>query len=198
MTNDLLRNNSTDADERATADDDGQELLNCFILSDDAASAVSAESLLGRVSGATPCRLQHCGFGELNSTARLHATAVAAGRAEILIVAVRENEKLPLAVCEWLYRWLAQRDKQHDGALVAMVTSESAGAYIDPELTFFLESLASIGGLAFFAGRVREPSQAQVLPVGDEAATGPIHSVEVRSGQEFNTGLPVHAPFCQP
>ena len=90
------------------------------------------------------------GFDELEEP--VHAVAVARITAdtEVLVLAIRGDRMPPAHIQFWLGLCLGLRDEDHEGALAALTTSAAEDADVHPSLMEYLETVATIGGLAFF------------------------------------------------
>jgi hypothetical protein len=152
MSANLLQTTAATSDIEKHNLDEMQRSLNVFMLFDEDASVRSAEELLRRVASTERCAAARCRFEDLNSQARSLAMARAATEADLLLLAIDRDGELPEHVKSWLFRWLHGRNAARDGALVALMTGGRDPAY-NPGVRLYLETVASIGGLAFFAGR---------------------------------------------
>lgn len=126
-----------------------QPLKVCVVFDDDA-SARSAEVLIQHTAPDLPCDVQSFAFDELDPPGPGVTAARNASDSDILVVAVRDDRALPGHMQLWLGLCLALRDRDMGGVLVALI--RKADEVPDPEssLIDYLETVAAVGGLAFF------------------------------------------------
>ena len=88
---------------------------------------------------------------------RSPATGVAAARSasdtDLLVLAVRDDQMLPAHVQSWLGLCMGLRDEDQEGVLVVLVMKSAETADPNSSLFEYLETIAAIGGLAFFPRR---------------------------------------------
>lgn len=126
-----------------------QPLQVCTVF-DEEASGRSAEILLQHVASDLQCDVQSFNFEELDPPESCLVAARSAAAADLLIIAVRDDRMLPAHVESWLRLCLGLRDEDAEGALVVLVAKASESARADSALLDYLETVAAIGGLAFF------------------------------------------------
>ncbi len=127
-----------------------QQPLKICIVFDEDGSASSAEVLIKHVAFDFECETQLFCFDELDPPGPGVAAARGASDMDILVLAVRDDRMLPAHVQSWLGLFLGLRDEDQEGALVVLITK--AEGIVDPNssLLEYLETVAAIGGLAFF------------------------------------------------
>ena len=129
-----------------------QPLKICTVF-DEEASGRSAEILLKHVALDHECETRCFNFEELDPPESCVAAAHSAAAADLLIIAVRDDRMLPAYVESWLSLCLGLRDEEAEGALVVLVAKAEENARADSSLLDYLETVAAIGGLAFFPRR---------------------------------------------
>jgi hypothetical protein len=131
--------------------------LRICIVFDEDGSASSAEVLIKHVASDFECETQLFCFDELDPPGPGVAAARRASDTDILVLAVRDDRMLPAHVQSWLSLCLGLRDEDQEGALVVLITK--AEGIVDPNssLLEYLETVAAIGGLAFFPGQRSVP-----------------------------------------
>jgi hypothetical protein len=152
--NNSAREESQTFDETRTM----AEPLRICIVFDEDGSASSAEVLIKHVASDFECDTQSFCFDELEPPGPGVAAARRASDTDILVLAVRDDGMLPAHVQSWLGLCLGLRDEDQEGALVVLIAK--ADGIVDPNssLLEYLETVAAIGGLAFF------PRQRSVPP----------------------------------
>jgi hypothetical protein len=124
--------------------------LSICVVFDEDASARSADVLIGHVASDYECHTQSFSFDALDAPAPGVAAARSAADTDILVLAIRADQILPDHVRMWLGLCLGLRDEGREGALVALITKTAGTADLHPSLLEYLETVAIIGGLAFF------------------------------------------------
>ena len=127
--------------------------LKICIAFDEEASARSAEILIQHLASDLKRDTQSFQFDELDPPGPCVAAARSACDVDILVIAVREDRMLPPHVQSWLSRCLGLRDEDADGALVVLIPKAEEKSDPDSSLCNYLETVATIGGLAFFPQR---------------------------------------------
>jgi hypothetical protein len=127
--------------------------LQILVVAEDDAAAHSAEALCLRIAPEGTCALEVGHLEELTSEARFQATAEAAATADLLLFAFSNSCDLPPPVKSWLRCWLSLRDPGRDGALVALMSGGHDGGQ-SANVRLHLETVATIAGVKFFAGRI--------------------------------------------
>jgi hypothetical protein len=138
--------------------------LRICVVFDEDASGRSAEILIRHVASDYQCDTQSFRFDELNTPAPGVAAARSAADTDILLLAARGDRMLPTHIRLWLGLCLGLRDKDQEGALVAMITQVAGTAGLHSSIVEYLETVAIIGGLAFFP---------QQLGVANDFASNP-------------------------
>jgi hypothetical protein len=136
------RNPKTEATERP---------LKICVVFDDDVSASSAELLISHVASNYECETRTFRFDELDRPTPVVVAARSASSSDILVIAVRENQMLPSHVKSWLGICIGLRDENQEGALVALSTEAAQTSNLGSSLLEYLETIAVIGGLAFFS-----------------------------------------------
>jgi hypothetical protein len=127
--------------------------LKISIVFDEDASARSAEVFIRHVASDFPRDTQSFRFDELDPPGPGVAVAQSASNAHILVLAVRDDHLLPSHVESWLGLCMGLRDEHQEGALVALIPESAETADPNSSLLEYLETVAAIGGLAFFPRR---------------------------------------------
>jgi hypothetical protein len=129
---------------------DSERPLRICVVFDEEASAQSAEVFIRHVASDYLCDMQSFRFDDLDSPAPGVAAARSAADTDILVLAARADRVLPAHIRLWLGLCLGLRDEDQDGALVALITKASGTGDLHSSLVEYLETVAIIGGLAFF------------------------------------------------
>lgn len=124
--------------------------LKICVVFDEDASARNAEVLIKHVASDYRCETLSYHFEELDPPGAGIAAARLAADTDILVVAVRDDRIFPSYIRLWLGLCLGLRDERRDGALVALITRTEDDIELDSSLVDYLETVAVIGGLAFF------------------------------------------------
>jgi hypothetical protein len=122
----------------------------CTVFDDDA-SARSAEVLIRHVTSGYPCDKSLFSSEKLDPPGPGVAAARSAADADILVVALCDDRPFPDHLQPWLDMWLGFRDQDSDGLLVVLVAKGGQDVDVDSSLPEYLETVAGMGGLAFFA-----------------------------------------------
>jgi len=144
----VSRPRSGDSDNTPTRA--GERPLRICVVFDEAASARSAEVLIRHIAADYQCDKQSFRFDELDAPAPGVAAARSAADTDILVLAARGDRMLPVHIRLWLGLCLGLRDEDQEGALVALITKTSGTDDMHSSLAEYLETVAIIGGLAFF------------------------------------------------
>lgn len=129
-----------------------EESLHVCVVFDTGSSARRAKEFVWRVCQSIPFKTAMFRLDDAlappfgNDSARLVA------HADLLIMAMQSDGKLPHFVTAWLWQWLGLRPESREAALVALLPSNSALPDPRSSLIAHLESVASAGKLAFFYG----------------------------------------------
>jgi hypothetical protein len=145
--------NAGPADSGKTATPKTEQPLKISIVFDDDVSARSAEVFIRHVASDFPRDTQSFRFDELDPPGPGVAAARSASDTDILVLAVRDDHMLPAHVESWLGLCMGLRDEDQEGALVVLVAKASETADLNSSLLEYLETVAAIGGLAFFPRR---------------------------------------------
>ena len=131
----------------------------CVVFDEDA-SARSADVLIRHVASDYQCDTQSFRFDDLDAPKPGVAAAHTAADTDILVLAARGDRMLPTHIRLWLGLCLGMRNENQAGALVALITQVVETADLHSSIVDYLETVAIIGGLAFFPkqpGRVMIP-----------------------------------------
>src|ERR1035438_6702707 len=121
--------------------------LRICVVFDQDASAHSADVLIRHVASDYQYDTQSFRFDELDSPVPGVAAARSAADTDILVLAARGDRTLPAHIQFWLGLCLGLRDKDHEGALVALITRVAGIAGLHSSIVEYLETVAIIGGL---------------------------------------------------
>lgn len=124
----------------------------CVTFGEDA-SSFSAEVMIRRVAWDCDYEITPFHFDELNGSARGIAAARKVSDTDILVMAVRDDLSLPSHVRLWMGLCLGMRDREKEGALVALIIQTGESNVLDVSLIEYLETAAIIGGMKFFVKR---------------------------------------------
>lgn len=92
-------------------------------------------------------------FDELNGKTRGVTAARRVSDTDILVLAVRDDRDLPSHVRLWLGLCLGMRNRDNEGALVALIVQTEEANGPDALLVDYLETVAIVGGLTFYVKR---------------------------------------------
>lgn len=145
--------NAGPAGSGKTATPKPEQPLKISIVFDDDVSARSAEVFIKHVASDFPRDTQSFRFDELDPPGPGVAAARSASDTDILVLAVRDDHMLPAHMESWLGLCMGLRDEDQEGALVVLVAKASETADPNSSLLEYLETVAAIGGLAFFPRR---------------------------------------------
>jgi len=121
----------------------------CVVFDEDA-SAHSADVLIKHLASDYQCDTQLFRFDELDAPAPGVAAARSAADTDILVLAARGDRMLPAHIRLWLGLCLGLRHENYEGALVALIRQVAGTAKLHSSIVEYLETVAIIGGLAFF------------------------------------------------
>jgi hypothetical protein len=124
--------------------------LRICVVFDEHASALLAEVLITQVASDYERETQAFSFDELDGAKPGVAAARRAADADILVLAARGDRMLPAHIRMWLGLGIGMRDEGKEGALVALITKVAGTADLHSSILDYLETIAIIGGLAFF------------------------------------------------
>jgi hypothetical protein len=118
------------------------------------------------------CHTQSFSFDALDASAPGVAAARSAADTDIMVLAIRADHILPDHVRMWLGLCLGLRDEGQEGALVVLITKTANNADLQSSLLEYLETLAIIGGLAFFPRQyvVARATSSDSKPTGSTAS----------------------------
>ena len=108
--------------------------------------AQEAHDRLARLAGDHPVRATWWKLNNLFEPGVLAAAVSTAMRAEVIIVAVRSEEGLPLPFYAWVNNWLPHRPRQ-GGMLAALIGSASGCGAGSSRVGAYLKSVADEGNL---------------------------------------------------
>jgi hypothetical protein len=156
--NEVLRMNEQELCMRSVGTDQAsppagitERPLRICVVFDDDVSAQSVEVLIRHVALGYECDTQSFRFDELDRPAPVVAAARSASDSDILVLAVRDDQMLPSLVKSWLGLCIGLRDDDQEGALVVLIEKTPDMAEPGSLLLEYLETVAAIGGLAFFS-----------------------------------------------
>jgi hypothetical protein len=126
--------------------------MKVFVAFDEDDCARNAEVLIRRVA---PDELRDTELWRLEQLAALspgNAVARSASEADLVIIALRSGSTLTQLARTWLSHSLTLRDDDREGVLVVLWSGANAQAGANTELLAYLETLAVLSRLEFFAG----------------------------------------------
>jgi hypothetical protein len=139
------------------------------VVFDEDASGRNAEILIRHVGLDCNRDTRSFRFDELNAPpVSVAAVAQSASDMDILLLAVRDDKMLPAHMQFWLGLCLGLRDEGYEGALVALIAQSAETADLHSSLVEYLETVAIIGGMAFFPWQQSVPQSS----LSDSAPTG--------------------------
>ena len=144
-----------------------RKLRICCVFDEDP-SVRRAQSLIKNVASDYQCEMQSFRFDELDAPGPGVAAARRACDVDILVLAARGDRLLPSHLRLWLGLCLGLRDEAQPGALVALITKVSGAADLHSSIVEYLETVAIIGGVAFFPQQNSGPvniASKQIPPV---------------------------------
>jgi hypothetical protein len=131
--------------------------LRICVVFDEDASASSADVLIKHVASDYQCDMQSFHFDDLDAPKPGVAAARSVADTDILVLAARGDRMLPTHIRLWLGLCLGLRDEDQEGALVALITQVADTADLHTSIVDYLETVAIIGGLAFFPRQFVSP-----------------------------------------
>ena len=131
--------------------------LRICVVFDEEVSARNAEFLIANVAFDYECETQSLRFDQLEAPKSAVAAARRVAGTDILVLAARGDRELPSHIRLWLGLCLGLRDEGQEGALVALVTEVEGAADLHSSIVDYLETIAIIGGVAFFARKQPSP-----------------------------------------
>jgi len=145
--------------------------LRICVVFDEDTSSRSAEILIKHVASGYQCDKQSFRFDELDEPIPGVAAARRTADTDILVLAVRDDRMLPAHIQFWLGLCLGLRDEDHEGALVALSAQAGETADLHSSLVEYLETVAIIGGMAFFPWQQSVPhsSSSDYAPTGSSS-----------------------------
>jgi hypothetical protein len=156
--------------------------LRICVVFDEPGSAGCAKSLVTKVASDYECDMRRYQFDDLDAPNAGIAAAREACDTDILVLAARGDRPLPSHVRLWLGLCLALREEGQEGALVALITNAPCATERDPSIVEYLETVAIIGGVAFFS------------PKCDALAKSASHSSLQIRREQANTAFPRMPP----
>ena len=129
--------------------DFGRKLKICIVF-DEESSARNAEVLIRHVTSDFEYDTRLFKFDQLRSPQPRIKIARSTYDADILVLAVRDDQMLPAYVQKWIGICMGLRGENQQGALVALITNVLDTNVPAPELLVYLEAVANIAGLAYF------------------------------------------------
>jgi hypothetical protein len=141
---------SRSADSKINTTRHSERPLRICVVFDEDASALNAEVLITHVASDYECAMQLLSFDELGGPKPGLAAARKAADSDILVLAARGDRMLPAHIRMWLGLCLGMREEGQEGVLVALITKVAGTAGIHSSMLDYLETIAIIGGLAFF------------------------------------------------
>jgi hypothetical protein len=144
---------SRSADSKGKSPRPSERPLRICVVFDEDSSARSAEVLITHVASDYECQTQMFSFEELGGPKPGVAAARKVSNTDILVLAACGGRMLPAHIRMWLGLCLGMRDDRQEGALVALITQVAGTADLHSSILEYLETIAIIGGLAFFPQR---------------------------------------------
>src|SRR3954470_22807551 len=138
-------------DKLVTISPDSGAPLNLVFVYEDSetrAWAGDAYTYLTRLAGKQAVRPTWWKLNNLSAPGVLAAASSTAMRADVIVVAIRAAEGLPLSFYTWLNSWVPNR-LQWSGVLAALVASPAKGSRRSGRVGEFLRSVAEQGRLTF-------------------------------------------------
>jgi hypothetical protein len=127
--------------------------LKVFVAFDEDDCARNAEVLVHRVAPDELYNTELCRLEQLAALPQGNAVVCSASKADLFIIALRGGSTLAQPVRTWLSRLLTLRDNDQEGGLVVLLSGANTQPGANTELLAYLESLAVLSRLEFFAGR---------------------------------------------
>lgn len=140
--------------------------LRVFVAFDEDECARNAEVLIHHVAPDELCDIELCRFEQLAALPQGNAVAGSASEADLFIIALRSGGTLAQPVRTWLNRSLTLRDDGEEGVLVVLLSGANAQLGANTELLAYLETLAVLSRVEFFAGyaEAKAASSAKLAP----------------------------------
>lgn len=126
--------------------------MKVFVAFDEDDCARNAEALIHRVAPDELCDTELHRLDQLATLPQGNAVACSTAEADLFILALRGGNTLAQAVRTWLSRSLTLRDHDREGVLVVLLSGANAQSGANTELLAYLETLAVLSRLEFFAG----------------------------------------------
>ena len=126
--------------------------LRAFVAFDEDDCARNAKVLIHCVTKDELCYTELCRLRSLASLPQANAVARTASATDLLILALRGGNNLAQPERNWLSRMLALRESDQEGALVVLLSGANAQPSANAELLDYLETLAVLSRMIFFAG----------------------------------------------
>jgi hypothetical protein len=166
MTRTSIANHAANLEKMVAGLPEAHYALNLTVLYEEASSRNWARAVVNRVEKVLGNRAVRCTWW---SMADLHHPGVLAGavskamRADLIVVAAREGEEVPLPFYIWVNSWLPHRP-QKDGALVALLGHHESCDRRSNRLQKYLRAVARRGRLDLLLEERRCASPIFVLP----------------------------------
>lgn len=162
--------------------DNAPRPMKIFVAFDEDDCARNAEVLIHRVAPDELCDTELCRLEQVAERVQGDAVARSAAEADLFIIAMRDGNTLTQSARTWLSRLLALRDTDHEGALAVLLSGTNPR---NAELLAYLETLAVLNRLEFFAGRV-EPREEASTPSVQVFSKTLVHATQgnLRGGNE--------------
>lgn len=129
----------------------GNHALRVVVVYDDTVSEVWAARLCHQAAqcvGPEHLDIRLWWMGSLTQRDILRRAAQAATQADVLAIALRAAEELPVALGEWIDAWLPRRGGQ-SGALVALIDRPGESFFSSSRTNEYLQAVALQAGLEF-------------------------------------------------
>jgi hypothetical protein len=158
----LLKDRSDAAIRIGLARMNGGYALNVALVHHDAPTrqrAGQVRDLMAAVVGPDAVRCTEWKIGDLIEPRIFWEGVAALARADVIVVSLREAERLPAVFYLWVNLWLQERCGL-PGALVALIVSpEEASSLAKNETRKYLSAVASQGRLEFFMQECNQPGE---------------------------------------
>ena len=177
MLRSITRSGSHDPDKKPTRVSE-RPLRICVVFDEDA-NGRRSEILIRHLAPDQHCEKQMFGFDELEEPVHAVAAARSTADTEVLVLAIRGDRMPPAHIQFWLGLCLGLRDADHEGALVALTTPAAEAADLHSSLMEYLETVATIGGLAFHPWQYGIPGASS----SDSAPTGLTSTTQAKGKQ---------------
>lgn len=156
--------------------------MGVFVAFDEGESARHAKALIRRVAPDELCDTELYRLDRLAATYSDNSVTYSGSEADLFIIALRAGYNLTQPVRTWLSSLLTLRDCDQEGALVVLLSGAKSHPDANAELLAYLETLAILGHLDFFAVRMESK-------VASVTGLAPVPEANIA---EFTTTI--HAP----